>query len=84
MMLCPYQKNQQPGDPLLIVLFLKPTVFNYFYASGGKLLTTKILLEGKHYILLPEVIWKVLVSWYSSNAYSIIPTLPRMVSFNNS
>lgn len=48
--------------------------------TGGRLVSNRLLLEGKDFILLPEAIWKVFVSWYSSSAYNIIPALPRTVS----
>ena len=54
--------------------------FGAVCAAGRRLVTNKLLVEGKDFVLLPEVIWKVFVSWYCSSAYNIIPTLPRSVS----
>lgn len=51
----------------------------FMMIAGGRLLTNKLLVEQKDFILLPEVIWKVLVVWYCSGTYSI-PALPRTVS----
>ena len=48
-------------------------------SEGGKLPSNKLLVEHKHFVLVTEVIWKVLVSWYCPGTYSI-PALPRTVS----
>ncbi len=46
---------------------------------GGRLVGSRLLVEGKDFVLLPEAIWKVFVSWYCSSAYISIPALPRTV-----
>ena len=44
-------------------------------------MSNRLLVEGKDFVLLPEAIWKVFVSWYCSSAYNSIPALPRTVGF---
>ena len=38
-----------------------------------------MLIENVHYVLLPEVIWKIFVTWYGNTGYSPL-ALPRTVS----
>lgn len=49
-----------------------------FPSVGGQILKTKVLIENVHYILLPEVVWKILVTWYGNTGYAPL-ALPRMV-----
>ena len=45
---------------------------------GGQILRNKVLIEEVHYVLLPEVIWKIFVTWYGNTGYSPL-ALPRTV-----
>lgn len=45
---------------------------------GGQILRSKVLIENVHYVLLPEVIWKIFVTWYGNAGYSPL-ALPRTV-----
>lgn len=48
------------------------------FTLGGQILRTKVLIENIHYVLLPEVIWKIFVTWYGNTGYSPL-ALPRTV-----
>ena len=48
-------------------------------SEGGHLLKDKKLKEFVHYYVVPEDIWKALVTWYGSAGYSSGPPLPRTV-----
>ena len=43
---------------------------------------SRLLVEGKDYVVLPEVVWKVFISWHGTTGYSI-PSLPRIVSMSH-
>lgn len=47
--------------------------------EGGQILKNKVLIEDVHYVLLPEVIWKIFVSWYGNTGYVPL-ALPRTVT----
>ncbi len=54
-------------------------VHEYLVYTGGRLVKSRLLVEGKDYVVLPEVVWKVFISWHGSAGYAI-PSLPRIVS----
>ena len=67
------------GKGVVKVITATSAVMYVCTCTGGRLVMNKLLVEGKDFVLLPEVIWKVFVSWYCSTAYNSIPTLPRTV-----
>ena len=46
---------------------------------GGRLDKNRPLIEGNEFVLLPELVWKVFVSWYGTVGYNSL-ALPRTVS----
>ncbi len=72
----PSLTNEGMSGPLCVCV---RECFVYIVYTGGRLVKSRLLVEDKDYVVLPEVVWKVFISWHGTAGYAI-PSLPRIVS----
>ena len=68
-----------PANLCILLCHNSPLLHDALVCVTGGRLVRQLLVEGKQFVLLPEVIWKVFTLWYGTAGYSGGPALPRMV-----